>query len=256
MYHFAMRKKFATQLLVLLILLIATSAQASWRKWEFVNQNHIEIKAWPDKKEIISGDTATFTIQLRNRTDKTIDIFYPTGQRWDYAVYHGGLQIYRWSQGLEWYDAPHSIPLRPGEPITHKMSWQSLDRLGRVLPQGVYRINAMVMTKPRHLVSNTFSIRLLPEEIKKQEIIKAKLHSYFTVEVPRLANKRELTWEILYEYNDNRIAVHRVAKTDDKIIITFMAKRAGHVNFDLYGRRSKTNFGKSLERRSYRVQVK
>jgi hypothetical protein len=114
----------------------------------------------------------------------------------------------------------------------------------------------MVMTKPRHLVSNTFSIRLLPEEIKKQEIINATLHSYFTVEVPRYADKKEMTWEISYEYNDNHIDIHRVAKTEDKIIITFMAKRTGNINFHLYGRKSKTNFGKSLERRSYRVEVK
>jgi hypothetical protein len=123
-----MRNKFTTQLFVLLILLIASSAQASWRKWEYVNPNHIEIKAWPDKKEIISGETATFTIQLRNRTDKTIDIFYPTGLRWDYAVYHEDLQIYRWSQGLEWRDAPHTIPLRPGERGSLLTAWEEFYR--------------------------------------------------------------------------------------------------------------------------------
>jgi hypothetical protein len=251
-----MRKNIAVIILLFLTIVSAMPAIASWRKWEFVNPAHIEVKAWCEKKEIIAGDVATFTIQIRNRTDQTINVFFPTGQRWDYAVYHNDVQIYRWSQGLEWAEAPHSVPLKAGETLSKTMRWQSLDRLGRALPQGVYRIHGMLMTKPRHLVSNTFSLRLLPPEIKKQEIINAKLHSFFEVAVPRFSRRQELKWEILYVYNDNRISVHRVRKTEKEIIITFMAKRAGHVDFHLYGRDSHKSFGESVERRSYRVEVK
>ena len=226
------------------------------RKWEFVNPSDLEIKAWPEKSEIIAGDTATFTVQIRNRTDKTVNIFYPTGQQWDYAVYHSGMQIYRWSQGLRWEDAPHSIPLKAGQTIETQMSWQSLDRLNRPLPQGIYRLHGMVMTRPRYLVSNTFSIRLLPEQIRKTQTIEVKLNSLFEVEVPRYASKNELEWQIIYEYNDNRIAIHDVIKRDKTTIIVFKAKRTGHVNFHLFARRDTAKFEESLERRSYRIEIK
>ncbi|MGM0598886.1 MAG: BsuPI-related putative proteinase inhibitor [Candidatus Rifleibacteriota bacterium] len=221
-----------------------------------MNPAHLEIKAWPEKKEIIAGTIATFTIQIRNRTDKTIDIFYPTGQRWDYAIFHHDTQIYRWSQGLEWAEAPHSVPLRPGKPIKHKMSWRSIDRLGRPLPVSRYRFTGMVMTKPRHLVSNTCSIDLLPPEVKKRKVLTAKLNQFFEIELPRYSSYYELKWQIRYEYNDNRIAIHNVEKTSDKTIITFKAKRKGHVNFHFYARRDIQDFGDSIERRSYRVIVK
>jgi hypothetical protein len=250
-----MTKKF-TLFILLLFVFVAALPTAAWRKWEFINPSDLEIKAWPERNEIIAGQTATFTIQIRNKTDKTIDIFYPTGQRWDYAVYHGGLQIYRWSQGLTWEDAPHSIPLRPGEPITHQMTWETVDRLGRTLPQGVYRFQGMVMTKPRYLVSNTCSIRLLPPEVKKTKIINAKLNSFFDIELPRYSGKQELDWQIIYEYNDNRIAIHDITKSSDKMVVTFKAKRTGHVNFHLYARHDTLDFSESIERRSYRVVVK
>ncbi|MFZ5952937.1 MAG: BsuPI-related putative proteinase inhibitor [Candidatus Rifleibacteriota bacterium] len=226
------------------------------RPWEFVNPADLELKAWPEKKEIIAGNTATFTIQIRNRTDKTVQIHYPTGQHWDYAVFHEGLQIYRWSQGLRWADSPHSIPLKRGEPMTFQMSWQSRDHKNRPLPQGVYKIYAMAMVSPRPLVTNTFSIRLLPEEIKKTEVIEVKLNSFFEIVVPRYSGKQEVEWQIAYEYNDNRIAVHELIKRDKELTIVFKAKRTGHVNFHLYGRHDTRLFSESLERRSYRIEVK
>lgn len=229
---------------------------ASWRQWEFVNPSDLEIKAWPEKPEIIAGETATFTIQIRNRTDKTINIFYPTGQRWDYAVYHAGMQIYRWSQGMRWEEAPHSVPLRPGQPMTYQMSWQSLDRMNRPLPQGVYHLHAMVMTRPRYLVSNNFSVRLLPKEIKKTEIIPVKLNSFFEIELPRYSGKSELNWQIMYEYNDNRLSIHDLIKRGDKMTLIFKAKRRGHVNFHLFARNDTGKFEESIERRSYRIEVK
>ncbi|GAB4269180.1 MAG: hypothetical protein Kow0029_05060 [Candidatus Rifleibacteriota bacterium] len=250
-----MKKNSALFLLLILILAAQYPADA-WRKWEFINPPDLEIKAWPDKKEIIAGEIATFTIQIRNKTDKTINIFYPTGQRWDYAIYHNGTQIYRWSQGLKWEEAPHSIPLRVGEPITTKMAWRSTDRLGYPLPVGDYRFQGMVMVKPRYLVSNTCTIRLLPPEVKKRETVTAPLNSFFEIEVPRYSGKKELVWQIMYEYNDNRIAVHKVTKKGNKLIITFKAKRTGHVNFDLYARIDTASFGESIERRSYRVEIK
>lgn len=232
-----------------------TSAQ-SYRKWEFVNPADLQITISPEKTEIIAGTMATFTITIRNRTDKTVKIHYPTGQHWDLAAYHNKTQIYRWSQGLMWADSPHTIPLKTGETRSEKLSWTTIDRHGLPLPQGVYQINGMVMTSPRFLVSNDCSIRLLPPEIKKTEVVEARLNQMFDIEVPRYSGIRELTWKIDYVYNDNRLSIHRIAKQDKKLIITFQPKRVGHVEFHLYGYMDTKDETISLERRSYRIEVK
>ena len=142
-------------LLLLTFLALAGSAATAqtYRKWEFINPADLQITISADTPEIITGQTATFTITIRNRTDKTVNIPYKTGQQWDMAVYHDRTQIFRWSQGLTWADAPHSIPLKTGETRSQQLSWDSIDRNGNPLPQGIYKVQGMVMTQPRYLVS-------------------------------------------------------------------------------------------------------
>lgn len=245
-----------TLLLLSFILLSGSVSGETWRKWEFINPADLQITITSDKPEIISGETATFTINIRNRTDKTVKIHYPTGQQWDLAVHHDRTQIYRWSQGLVWADAPHTIPIKKGETRTEKLSWVSVDRLGQPLPHGVYQVQGMVMTVPRYLVSNDCAIRLLPGEIKKTELIDAKLNQMFEISLPRYAGNREITWKIDYEYNDNRIDINRIAKREGNLIITFHPKRVGHVTFHLYAHKDTQDETISLERRTFRVEVK
>jgi hypothetical protein len=251
-----MKNRLTFTVLIFFILSAFPLTAQSYRKWEFVNPADLQITISPEKNEIIAGSVATFTISIRNRTDKTVKISYPTGQHWDLAAYHNRTQIFRWSQGLLWAEAPHIIPLKTGETTSEKLSWTTVDRHGLPLPQGVYTVHGMVMTSPRFLVSNDCSIRLLPPEIKKMETIDAVLNQMFEITLPRYSGNRELIWKIDYVYNDNRIAVHQTRKSDKELIITFQPKRVGHVEFHLYGYRDTQDETIALERRSFRVEVK
>ncbi|MDD2999358.1 MAG: BsuPI-related putative proteinase inhibitor [Candidatus Riflebacteria bacterium] len=250
-----MKKKYTLLVFSVFLLVAASLAAQTWRKWEFINPADVQITIVPEKLEITAGAIATFTISIRNRTDKTVQIHYPTGQQWDLAAYHDGTQIYRWSQGLVWAESPHTVPIKAGESRSEKLAWETVDRLGLPLPHGIYRIHGMVMTVPRYLVSNNCSIRLLPDDVKKEEEIKVRLNQLFDVELPRYSGNRELEWKINYKYNDNRIAVNRIAKKGDKLCVTFHPKRVGHVMFDLYAYHDTQDESKSLERRSFRVEV-
>ncbi len=250
-------KNTRTLLFVMLLLLLSNAVSAqTFRKWEFINPADLQITISGDATEIIAGNTATFTVSMRNRTDKTIKVPYSTGQQWDLAVYHDRTQIYRWSQGLTWADAFYSIPLKAGETRSEQLSWTSIDRHGLPLPHGTYKIQGMVMTLPRYLVSNDCAIRLLPKEIKKTEVIEAKLNQIFEIALPRYAGKREITWKIEYVYNDNRIDIHRVEKLDNTTTIYFHPKRVGHVTFHLFSCYDTQDITVSLERRTFRVEVK
>lgn len=251
-----MKNQHILSAILILILAAGVINAQHYRKWEFTNPADLKVTITADKPEIISGTIATFTVTVSNRTNHTVKIHYPTGQQWDLATYHSGTQLFRWSQGSAWADSPHTIPLKQGESRSQQLTWLTIDRNGEPLPHGVYTAQGMAMVRPRYLVSNDCSIRLLPPEIKAMQMIETRLNQLFDIELPRYSGKHELDWQIDYVYNDNRIVIHSVNKAADKSIITFQPKRVGHVEFHLYAYHETQDASRSLERRSFRIEVK
>lgn len=248
------------RLLTILTLFTALGASmpdpaAAWRKWEHVQPHEVEITLRPATPEIVAGEVATFTIKVRNRTDKTISLRFETGQRWDLASFHEDTQIWRWSNMLRWEEAPHSVPVRTDRPETSTLSWQTVDRNGAPLPQGIYKVQGMVMCSPRALVSNAVSIRLLPPVERRLDTMKVKVGTHFEVRVPRFVRNRGVTWDIDYDYNDNRVDPVERRSDDGNETITFIARRVGHVTIHLYEHPEFQHADRSLERRTFRVEV-
>jgi len=254
-YHLIMRRLLPSLILFLALGAFMPSPAAAWRKWEHVQPHDLEITLRPDIPEVVAGDVATFTLKIRNRADKTVDIRFETGQRWDLAAFHGNTQIWRWSNMLRWEDAPHSIPIRTDRPETASLGWRTVDRNGVPLPQGIYKVQGMVMCTPRALVTNTVAIRLLPPVERRLDTTKVKIGSFFEVRVPRFVKDRQVRWEIDYDYNDNRIDPVERRSDDKDEIITFVAKRVGHVTVHLYEHPEFQHADSSLERRTFRVDV-
>jgi len=241
--------------LLLLLCLLAPSHAEAMRKWEYVNPQEIEIRITPEKAEITAGEVATFTISIRNRTDKAVNIPFATGQRWDLAVWHYETQIYRWSQGKYWSETPHSIPVRPGVNETYKLAWRSIDRNSCALPQGDYRIVGMVMTQPRFLCSNTTRVRLLPPKLVPGKLVKVRLAQAFELDLPTFFDREAINWKIEFDYNDNRVMLIGQRQTSNTVTYVFNAERPGHVMMRLYAFPLLKDVTCSLERRSYRVEV-
>ncbi|HQG28141.1 MAG TPA: hypothetical protein PLY73_06250, partial [Candidatus Ozemobacteraceae bacterium] len=138
---------------------------------------------------------------------------------------------------------------------TTTMAWRTVDRNGGPLPQGVYKVQGMVMCEPRALVTNAVAIRLLPPVERRLDTLKVKVGSHFEVRVPRFAGDRQVRWMIDYDYNDNRIDPVERRSDDKDEIITFVAKRVGHVTVRLYEHPEFKFADSSLERRTFRVEV-
>ncbi|HEY9072369.1 MAG TPA: BsuPI-related putative proteinase inhibitor [Candidatus Ozemobacteraceae bacterium] len=254
-YDRGMRRLLPLVLLALSLGLLPASPADAWRKWEYVQPHELEITIRPEAAEIVAGEVATFTIRVRNRTDKTVDLPFGTGQRWDMVAFHENTQIWRWSNMLRWEEAPHTIPIRADRPETAELSWRTVDRHGMPLPQGIYRVQGMVMCSPRALVTNEAAIRLLPPVERKQDALKVKIGSFFEVQVPHLIDKQTVAWQIEYEYNDNRIDPVERRCDDVNETIVFVAKRVGHVTVHLYAHPEFALVDRSLERRTFRVDV-
>lgn len=254
-YHRIMRRLLPSLILFTVFGAVIPSPAAAWRKWEHIQPHDLEITLRPAMPEVVAGEVATFTIKVRNRADKTVDIRFETGQRWDLAAFHAGTQIWRWSNMLRWEDAPHSIPIRVDRPETTTLGWRTVDRNGAPLPQGIYKVQGMVMCTPRALVTNTVAVRLLPPVERRLDTTKVKIGSFFEVRVPRFVKDRQVRWEIDYDYNDNRIDPVERRSDDKDEIITFVAKRVGHVTVRLYEHPEFQHVDSSLERRTFRVEV-
>lgn len=242
-------------LCLLFLLTLFNAPSEAWRKWEYVQPSDIDITIRPDKPEVVSGEIATFTITIRNKTDKPVSVYFPTGQRWDMAAYHDEVQIWRWSQGLRWEEAPHSIDIRPGFPESYKLAWRTVDRGNSPIPHGLYRVQGMVMTKPRYLVSNMSEIHLLPPRHPNAGVIRVKLDQIFKIEVPRYEGYLEIDWQPQYVYNDNRISMIQIQRVGNKIIHYFKATRRGHVVVHMHGFFPEKEQIRSLERRTYRIEI-
>lgn len=237
-----------------MLVLLLTPLHAR-RRIEYVNPSEIEVTIEPLQKEIFAGDVASFTIRVRNRTDKPVSLDFDTGQQFDLAGFSQKVQIFRWSQGLRWNPAPHSIRVHPGRDFKTTLGWQTIDRNGYPLPQGVYRAKGILKIAPRNIVSNTTSFRLLPPEIKKTQKIKAQLRHLFSIEVPRYKNGKELKYQIYYISNRNRISLHSSRYEGDLAVFTFYPKRVGRASFHMYSRIDTSDFTSSLARRTYEVVI-
>ncbi|RCK80304.1 MAG: hypothetical protein OZSIB_3486 [Candidatus Ozemobacter sibiricus] len=257
MYHRGMKRAIFA-LLLLISLLPPSPVAAGWRdyrKWEYINPQDLEIRIIPEELEVIAGQIATFTISIRNKTDKPVHLSFDTGQRFDLAVWHNEWQIYRWSQGKRWAEAPHSIPIRPGVPETYQIAWQTVDRLSCPLPQDIYKVVGIVMTKPRALMTNTARIRLVPPKLVPGQVVKVRLMQAFELDLPLFLDQKPVEWHIDYDYNDNRVDLIGERRTVRTVTYVFEAKRAGHVMMHLYARPLYQNLGRGVERRSYRIEV-
>lgn len=215
----------------------------------------IEVKIIPDSPEFIAGSIATFTVTLKNNNKYPINIDYATGRHWDMVVYHNDYPIYRWSDGFTWENSPHTIPLQPKETKSVKLSWVSVNLRGEPLIQGIYKCVGLVTCSPRAIVSPEVDVRLTPPSVVAKEIIRTRLNQAFEIELPRFGGDYELEWKIVYKNNDNRIRLTSKKQKDESIVISFLPKRIGHVEFDLYAYPNRYNPTVSLERRSYRIEV-
>ena len=224
-------------------------------KYRFPYIKGLEVKITPDFAEFPAGSIATFTISLTNKNKYPVHVEYSSGRQFDMVIYCGASQIFRWSNGYTWRKSPHSIPLEPGETRSQKLSWVTVNKFGYPLSQGIYKCVGLATCYPKTLVSDEVRFRLGPPSVVAKEVIKTKLNQCFELELPRYANEYELVWDIIYKYNDNRIRATSRKVKPNTIVISFLPKRIGHVEFDLYAYPNSLNNTVALERRSYRIEV-
>lgn len=101
------------------------------------------------------GDTVVLTLQVTNPQEAPVEVTFPTGQAYDFAVREaGGRELWRWSADRGFTQAVQTRPLAPGATWTFTARWTP--------PAGVRGALTAVarLASSSHAVEHTSAFRL------------------------------------------------------------------------------------------------
>ena len=80
----------------------------------------------------VSGGDVRMVFHATNRTDRRVEITFPSGQRYDFAVLDSaGREVWRWSADRMFTQAIQTRQLDPNETFTADERWSAGGRMGR-----------------------------------------------------------------------------------------------------------------------------
>ena len=80
----------------------------------------------------VSGGDVRLVFHVTNRADRPVEITFPSGQRYDFAVLDsGGREVWRWSADRMFTQAIQTRRLQPNETMTADERWSAAGRSGR-----------------------------------------------------------------------------------------------------------------------------
>jgi len=86
------------------------------------------------------GEPVTLTLQARNPTTRQVSLTVPTSQLYDFSVYQGERQVWRWSAGKAFLMMITELSIPAGQTRTFTEVWDQRDQGGRQVPPGEYRV--------------------------------------------------------------------------------------------------------------------
>ncbi len=80
----------------------------------------------------VTGGDVRLVFHVTNRSDRKVELTFPSGQRYDFAVLDAdGREIWRWSVDRMFTQAIQTRLLDPNETLTADERWSAGDRTGR-----------------------------------------------------------------------------------------------------------------------------
>ncbi len=89
-----------------------------------------------------SGFPVDLTLLKANLSLRPVFFTYPTSQRYDFAVYAGNQEIWRWSYDKVFIQVTETVVLRPGQSVAYREFWPQTNNLGQPVPPGIYTVRA------------------------------------------------------------------------------------------------------------------
>jgi Intracellular proteinase inhibitor len=77
----------------------------------------------PSMQVYTMGEEVNLVLQVTNTSRGALELTFPTGQTYDFAVRRGGREVWRWSEGQVFTQAVREERLEPGETVRHEARW-------------------------------------------------------------------------------------------------------------------------------------
>ena len=89
-----------------------------------------------------AGIPVELTLLKTNMSPRSLAYTYPDSRRYDFAVYSGDMEIWRWSYDKLFIQVVETVPLSPGQTISYREYWPQTNNLDQQVPPGLYSIRA------------------------------------------------------------------------------------------------------------------
>lgn len=124
----------------------------------------IDVENGKPLEQVTLGTPVRLVLELKNLTDETLTLNFPSGKHYDFEVFDSKKQlVWKWSQGRMFIQTFTTITLGPKEQIKFTPDWDQKDNEGRQIPAGIYQVTGLIPTVGPEIVESQSSSLTIKE---------------------------------------------------------------------------------------------
>lgn len=118
-----------------------------------------------DRPRYLRGETIRLSLVKANISSAPVTLTYRTGQRFDFAAFREGREIWRWSATQAFPQVTGRVTLQPGEAQSFSVAWDQRDNAGRLIDPGLVTIRGYNVAEELRNRSVPIVVRIRPAAV-------------------------------------------------------------------------------------------
>lgn len=119
----------------------------------------LELRLELSTEMLQAGQPLGMTLLVTNRSDRSVEITFPTACQENFLVRQGTLTVWELDAGRLCAQVVTELTLGPGETVTFQTTWDQVDNDGDRVPPGEYEaVGQLLSSPPRSSPPRPFSI--------------------------------------------------------------------------------------------------
>jgi len=141
-----------------------SSSQEAAEKAQTLN---VVVKVKTDKNSYLEGEPVQISMEVINKSDKTVSAYYPSSQKYDFIITDkNGAEVWRWSRNKMFLMEIIPFQLKTGEMLRFNYVWNQKNNSSENVPTGEYYVTGKLMTSPK-MNSQKIRIEIIQKERKQ-----------------------------------------------------------------------------------------
>lgn len=93
-------------------------------------------------------ESIVMTLVVKNATEETSNLVFPTAQRYDFVVKKGKETVWQWGRGMMFAQVRGEHSIAAGDSIAYEVTWDQKDGGGAELGLGEYTVQGILKASP------------------------------------------------------------------------------------------------------------